>query len=178
MISLKILSAAAILTLALPVVDSTASYAQSGFRPGGGGAHVGGGGGGGPRMGGGGGGGPRMGGGGGGPRFSGGGGGGPRFSGGGGGGWHRGGGGGGFIPGAISQSGYPGYYGNGYYGGSPYYGNSYGAYYGAPYDDGGEVVEVAPAGGGDVDYCIQTYKSYDVRSGTYLGYDGLRHACP
>jgi hypothetical protein len=159
MISLKILSAAAILTLALPVVDSTASYAQSGFRPGGGG-----------------------------PRFSGGGGGGPRFSGGGGGGWHRGGGGGGFIPGAIagaviggaiaSQSGYPGYYGNGYYGGSPYYGNSYGAYYGAPYDDGGEVVEVAPAGGGDVDYCIQTYKSYDVRSGTYLGYDGLRHACP
>ncbi|MDB5564833.1 MAG: hypothetical protein JWP84_1399, partial [Tardiphaga sp.] len=47
MISLKILSAAAILTLALPVVDSTASYAQSGFRPGGGGAHVGGGGGGG-----------------------------------------------------------------------------------------------------------------------------------
>jgi hypothetical protein len=181
MISLKILSAAAILTLALPVVDSTASYAQSGFRPGGGG--------GGPNVGGGGGGGPRMGGGGGGgPRFSGGGGGGPRFHGGGGGGWHRGGGGGGFIPGAIagaviggaiaSQSGYPGYYGNGYYGGSPYYGNSYGAYYGAPYDDGGEVVEVAPAGGGDVDYCIQTYKSYDVRSGTYLGYDGLRHACP
>ena len=38
--------------------------------------------------------------------------------------------------------------------------------------------QFAPAGGGDVDYCIQTYKSYDVRSGTYLGYDGLRHPCP
>jgi hypothetical protein len=41
------------------------------------------------------------------------------------------------------------------------------------------VVEVAPdTGGGDVDYCIRTYKSYNVRTGTYLGYDGLRHACP
>ena len=29
-----------------------------------------------------------------------------------------------------------------------------------------------------VDYCIQRFRSYDVRSGTYLGYDGLRHYCP
>jgi hypothetical protein len=99
------------------------------------------------------------------------------------GGWRGGGGWGrtdGFIPGAIagavvsgaiaSQHGYPGYYGNyGYYAGTPYYGG--------PYDDGGEVVEAAP-GGGDADYCAQTYKSYDPRSGTYLGYDGRRHACP
>ncbi len=97
--------------------------------------------------------------------------------------WHGGGGwgrSGGFIPGAIagaviggviaSQNGYPGYYGNyGYYAGTPYYGG--------PYDDGGEVVEAAPPGG-DVDYCIQTYKSYNPRTGTYLGYDGRRHACP
>lgn len=31
---------------------------------------------------------------------------------------------------------------------------------------------------GGVDYCIQRFRSYDVRSGTYLGYDGLRHSCP
>jgi hypothetical protein len=29
-----------------------------------------------------------------------------------------------------------------------------------------------------VAYCQQRFKSYDVRSGTYLGYDGRRHACP
>jgi len=172
MMSLKILSAAAILTLALPVIDSTASYAQAGPR---GGPHVGGGG---PRAGGPG---PRFNGGGG-PRFNGGGG--PRV--GGGGGWrHGGGGGGGFIPGAIAGAviggalaGPSGYYGNsyGYYGNSYYDGN--GPYYGGPYDDGGEVLEVAPAGGDDAGYCMQTYKSYDPRTGTYLGYDGLRHPCP
>jgi hypothetical protein len=27
-------------------------------------------------------------------------------------------------------------------------------------------------------YCQQTYRSYDPASGTYLGYDGLRHPCP
>lgn len=27
-------------------------------------------------------------------------------------------------------------------------------------------------------YCSQRFRSYDPRSGTYLGYDGLRHACP
>jgi hypothetical protein len=29
-----------------------------------------------------------------------------------------------------------------------------------------------------VAYCEQRFKSYDVRSGTYLGYDGQRHSCP
>lgn len=29
-----------------------------------------------------------------------------------------------------------------------------------------------------VSYCVQRFKSYDQASGTYLGYDGLRHACP
>jgi hypothetical protein len=27
-------------------------------------------------------------------------------------------------------------------------------------------------------YCAQRFKSYDPRSGTYLGYDGIRHPCP
>jgi hypothetical protein len=25
---------------------------------------------------------------------------------------------------------------------------------------------------------MQTYRSYDPQSGTYLGYDGVRHPCP
>ena len=27
-------------------------------------------------------------------------------------------------------------------------------------------------------YCQRTFRSYDTVSGTYLGYDGLRHPCP
>lgn len=34
--------------------------------------------------------------------------------------------------------------------------------------------EPAPARGGD---CAQRFKSYDPRSGTYLGRDGRRHIC-
>jgi hypothetical protein len=33
-------------------------------------------------------------------------------------------------------------------------------------------------GGNAVAYCSQRYRSYDPASGTYLGYDGLRHPCP
>jgi len=29
-----------------------------------------------------------------------------------------------------------------------------------------------------VAYCAQRYRSYDPRTGTYLGYDGYRHPCP
>jgi hypothetical protein len=29
-----------------------------------------------------------------------------------------------------------------------------------------------------VAYCQQRYRSYDPASGTYLGYDGVRHPCP
>jgi BA14K-like protein len=32
--------------------------------------------------------------------------------------------------------------------------------------------------GGDESYCRQRFRSYDAASGTYLGYDGLRHSCP
>jgi hypothetical protein len=31
---------------------------------------------------------------------------------------------------------------------------------------------------GALQYCIQRFKSFDPQSGTYLGYDGNRHACP
>jgi hypothetical protein len=169
--SLKILSIAATLALAVPVLAPSASYAQfvgKSAGPGGGG-----GGGGGFRGGGGGGGGPVMGGGGGG--FRGGGGGGYRgggfaggHHGGYGGGYRRGYGGGGFVPGLI---------GGAVIGGAlaaPYYGQSYG-YYDDSYDE--PVVRVAP-GGDDDSYCIQRYRSYDPASGTYLGNDGRRHPCP
>jgi hypothetical protein len=56
--------------------------------------------------------------------------------------------------------------------GYPYdYGNTYGA---AP-------VYAEPEQTGSVDntaYCMQRFQSYDPQSGTYLGYDGLRHPCP
>jgi hypothetical protein len=32
--------------------------------------------------------------------------------------------------------------------------------------------------GDSVAYCEQTFRSYDPASGSYLGYDGFRHACP
>lgn len=39
--------------------------------------------------------------------------------------------------------------------------------------------EGAPVMGGDaVSYCMQRFRSYDPASGTYLGYDGMRHPCP
>ncbi len=30
----------------------------------------------------------------------------------------------------------------------------------------------------DASNCAQRYRSYDPASGTYLGFDGLRHPCP
>jgi len=47
------------------------------------------------------------------------------------------------------------------------------------YDDTpGYVVGEAGPSGGSVAYCAQRFRSYDPASGTYLGYDGLRHPCP
>ena len=40
------------------------------------------------------------------------------------------------------------------------------------YYDGGVV------DGDSVAYCMNRFKSYDPSSGTYLGYDGMRHPCP
>jgi BA14K-like protein len=84
------------------------------------------------------------------------------------GGWHggwRGGGwgyyGGGFAAGAILG----GMLAAPYYYPSPYY-----------YGDPGYYEDAAPDGA--VDYCMRRFRSYDPRSGTYLGNDGRRHPCP
>lgn len=82
---------------------------------------------------------------------------------------------GGFWPGfaagaAIGGLGSYAYYGGGYYDDPYYYGDTY-------YDE--PTVAVVPDSGGDSSaYCAQRYRSYDPASGTYLGYDGLRHPCP
>jgi hypothetical protein len=167
MISLKVLSTAAVMALVLP----TASFAEN--HPGGkasfaarGGAPAARFSGGAPRMGGGA---PAA-----------------QFRGGGGGyrgdgdrGYRRG---GGFIPGAVAGAVIGGALASdsyAYYGGPGY---AYGpGYYDDQYDNDGGVVAVAPApvGGDDsAAYCAQTYRSYDPASGTYLGFDGLRHPCP
>jgi hypothetical protein len=91
---------------------------------------------------------------------------------------------GGFIPGAIAGAAIGGALASdsyAYYGGPDYgYGYGPGYYDDQGYDDGGAVALVpAPVGGDDGGaYCAQTYRSYDPASGTYLGYDGLRHPCP
>jgi BA14K-like protein len=51
-----------------------------------------------------------------------------------------------------------------YYEPYPYY---YEPYYLEAPDDSDEIAN-----------CIRRFKSYDVRTRTYLGYDGLRHPCP
>jgi hypothetical protein len=58
---------------------------------------------------------------------------------------------------------------------APRYG--YGQGYGPGYGRGPAYRQGAVAAGGDVGYCQQRYRSYDPASGTYLGYDGLRHPC-
>jgi BA14K-like protein len=77
------------------------------------------------------------------------------------------------IGGAVAASrpwyGYdyaPGYYSYGY--DPDYYDYSYSAPRG--------YVTAAPDQ--DVAYRMQRFRSYDPASGTYLGYDGLRHPCP
>jgi hypothetical protein len=181
MISLKVLSTAAAIALVASMALPRASIAQGPpglketTRPGGGGgagAPA-------PRFNGGGGGGFRAGGG---PPVAqiNGGGGGYRGGYGGGGGYYRhGGGGGGFIPGAVAGAVIGGAIASqGYYGGPGYYAPGP-AYYDEGYADD-RAVAVAPAPGGDdsVAYCMQTYRSYDPGSGTYLGNDGFRHPCP
>lgn len=90
----------------------------------------------------------------------------------------------------------PGYYGPRYYGprygyyGRPYYRRDYGAAAAAGAIGlatgaiiGGALAQqqAAPvyrAPNSSVSYCMQRFKSYDPASGTYLGYDGVRHPCP
>lgn len=90
-----------------------------------------------------------------------------------GGGWHHRG--GGFWPGFAAGAAIGGLGSYAYYGG-PYYDD---AYYDDDYYDDSATVAVVPDVGGDSSaYCAQRYRSYDPASGTYLGYDGLRHPCP
>ena len=63
-----------------------------------------------------------------------------------------------------------------YYGGPAYYDQP--AYYDDQYADDGVVAVVPAPVGEDAGYCAQRYRSYDPASGTYLGFDGLRHPCP
>jgi hypothetical protein len=92
------------------------------------------------------------------------------------------------IGGAIASqeyaNGYPGY-GNGYYDNNPgYYAPGYVPGYAQTYpedqyyDNSSVAAAPAPQDDDSVAYCMQTYRSYDPRSGTYVGYDGYRHACP
>ena len=70
-----------------------------------------------------------------------------------------------------------------YRGGGYYYG---GGYYDRGWDWGGlfagmilgGVFAAQPPYADSVGYCMRRFKSYDPRSGTYLGYDGYRHPCP
>lgn len=71
----------------------------------------------------------------------------------------------------------PDYYGADYAYGPDYYGDSY------AYDAGPTVAfeQPVPVEGpmvADASYCAQRYRSYDPASGTYLGFDGMRHPCP
>ncbi len=61
-----------------------------------------------------------------------------------------------------------------YRGYGPDYGYDYAPEYGYGYAPGPVVVERS----GGVAYCEQRYRSYDPSSGTFLGYDGMRHPCP
>lgn len=40
------------------------------------------------------------------------------------------------------------------------------------------AIAAGQGGGRSVAYCANRYRSYDRRSGTYLGKDGRRYACP
>ena len=74
---------------------------------------------------------------------------------------------GGFAAGALLGSGLA----YRYYAPPPYYA----PYYAQPY---GPPPTYYAEDSGDVGYCMRRFKSYDPRSGTYLGYDDIRHPCP
>jgi hypothetical protein len=87
-----------------------------------------------------------------------------------------------------------GYYGRRHYGHRGYYGRRGGVGTGALIGGlaagallGGVIASQAAPGPAPVyaapqpnavAYCSQRFRSYDPGSGTYLGYDGMRHACP
>jgi len=72
---------------------------------------------------------------------------------------------GGFAAGAIVGGALASRY---YYPGPSYY---YEPYYAPP-------PPPSYYGSDDVGYCMSRFRSYDPRSGTYMGFDGRRHPCP
>jgi hypothetical protein len=84
-------------------------------------------------------------------------------------------GGGGVVPGLIAGAVVGGALASGAYYGGPGYAPGY---YDDQYDNGPVAVVQDPGGDDTVAYCMQTYRSYDPRSGTYMGNDGYRHPCP
>ena len=57
----------------------------------------------------------------------------------------------------------------------------YGRYGYGNYDPGYDqgYISVPPyVGGNEIVYCQQRFRSYDPASGSYLGFDALRHQCP
>jgi hypothetical protein len=68
-----------------------------------------------------------------------------------------------------------GAFGFGFGAASPYYYDDYDDAYAYVYE---EPYAEVPATGADVAYCERRFKSYDPITGTYLGYDGVRHPCP
>ena len=98
----------------------------------------------------------------------------------------------GLAVGAYAGSGYYGDYGYGpyAYGDDSYgYGDyAYGGYdnsyadnsyaYDSGYNGAYAAAPVVTSDDNDDASCAQQLRSYDPRSGTYLGYDGMRHPCP
>jgi BA14K-like protein len=70
----------------------------------------------------------------------------------------------------------------GVYAASPYYYGPSTYYYDEPYEtypyDDGYVLGGTAASPAEIAYCRQRYRSYDVRTGTFLGNDGRRRPCP
>jgi hypothetical protein len=100
-----------------------------------------------------------------------------------------------FSTSAQAQHHHGGYRGGGHYGG--YHGRHYGGawggfaagaiiggllaapyYRGEPYYYQGPRYYDGPPPDDAEAYCMERFRSYDPRSGTYLGYDGYRHPCP
>lgn len=46
------------------------------------------------------------------------------------------------------------------------------------YNDYAPGVQVGAAARGDTEWCATRFRSYDPATGTYMGFDGVPHACP
>ena len=82
-----------------------------------------------------------------------------------------------YGPGGFDEPPPPNY---GYDYGPGYYDPGYPAPLASPPVYEGRSVAVGPDTGASdsIAYCQQRFRSYDPSSGTYLGFDGIRHPCP